>query len=36
MLSEVWIKTMNLNWKEVYIDKTIQHTPEGEYKEVAL
>lgn len=36
MLSEAWIKTMGLNWKEVFINKTIQHTPEGEYKEVSL
>ena len=35
ILSEKWIKMLNLNWQEIPLNKTIQHTPLGEYKEIA-
>jgi hypothetical protein len=33
-MSETWIRSMRLPWKEFSIHKTIQHTPMGEYKEM--
>jgi hypothetical protein len=34
VLSETWINALHLNWEEISINKTIMHTPKGEYVEM--
>lgn len=34
VISETWIKDNGFDWQEFYINRTIQHTPRGEYVEM--
>jgi len=34
VMSVAWIKEMNLPWNEIHISKSLQHTPNGEYRAI--